>query len=85
MNAWKRAVDELPPPDLLIVMTDGVQGWLGCRQWTDEGEGGYVYTSVDDSGICWNGLGWEFDANWNDEYQPTHWHAMPSPKDRHEI
>ena len=80
-HLW-RPISDGPPADVLVILTDGRRGWLGCKTWVDDDENsGYVYTNLDDPRICWTGANWEFTPDYDDEYRPSHWCPMPDPRE----
>ena len=70
-SSWTQVSETPPPPDTLVVLSDALRGWLGCRTWVDEGdESGWVYTNVQEPRICWTGRDWEFAPDYDDLCEP---------------
>jgi hypothetical protein len=78
MNEWISVSERLPEMDLPVWLVEGDRVWVGARG--DDGEGwvwGNSYGSHywDKSAGKWTA----FDNECDDDYQPTHWQALPEP------
>jgi hypothetical protein len=77
---WQKISERMPPLDWLCHFWDGHQSWIGFRSSDADGSGAWAFTNS----YChfwWNGDSWAGDAEWDDDYKPTHWRAItPPPK-----
>ena len=76
MSYWIKVSDP-PKPEQAVALRDGKDAWFGAYSYCEDAEG-LVWTKIYGE-ICWTGKLWYGEFEWDDWYEPTHWHALPDP------
>ena len=77
--AWIRVADQLPDLDEIVFFLKDDIVIVGSRADLEDGDG-WGWTSCNGE-FYWVGTKWAGCADWDDEYTPTHWHALPDPRE----
>jgi len=74
-DGWIACSERMPDEDEPVWLCEGEHVWIGTRAYDD----GWCFTKCY-AVPYWTGLVWEDpDAEWDDDYRPTHWRPLPTP------
>ena len=79
MSGWtKCSPDTMPEEDQVVFWYDPTLTWpVWIGTYSDSGEEGLVPTKAYSEPDFYDGKWVADDAEWDDDYQPTHWHPLP--------
>jgi hypothetical protein len=74
-NGWRPVADEKPPEGhaVWLLEKDSDRVWIGSFEFEDDG---WHFTRSYSTPTRTDGV-WDFDAEWDDDYNPTHWMPLP--------
>ena len=79
---WQKCSDRMPAEDEVVFWYEPARRppiFIGV--YADNPEVGLVVTRTYEEPIFFNGIWYADDAEWDNDYQPTHWHPFPiSPR-----
>jgi hypothetical protein len=80
-DQWIDCAYQTPEEGQPVWLWDGKRAWIGAREYSDDEPGGGWFYGMG-YGHWWNAANkqWELSDNeWDDDYRPTRWMALPVP------